>query len=238
MLGAREGRLQDLIGCRGEPFESCADLGAQVLLLDRPSLETDVVVGPGLDHRPIWPRSADCGGLSAGDAVGRRRGGGHARRCLRGAGVQGAAGGLAGAAAGDAGAYAPACPILEHAYGIGAHLDVLPGPGAPVRWLATYGATRCLVQPRGACVEASQDVDHESVRMRAEPAKVADIVAVECPDRHCDLQYIGTEASEVSWRRVRGLARAVGDSAGVMSRTAAAWARGYGGLGRVARGRS
>jgi hypothetical protein len=36
MLGAKEGRVQDLIGCRGELSEPCADLGAQLLLLDRP----------------------------------------------------------------------------------------------------------------------------------------------------------------------------------------------------------
>jgi hypothetical protein len=62
MLGAKEGRMQELIGCRGELSQPCADLRAQPLLLDRPALETDVLLGPRLDHRPIWPRSADFSG--------------------------------------------------------------------------------------------------------------------------------------------------------------------------------
>ena len=95
---------------------------------------------------------------------------------------------LACAAAGHDGARLLERPFIEDARGIGAYLQVRAGPGAPGWWLAAYGPTRCVVQPRGARGEASPDVDHVSVRMRGEPAKVADIVAIECADRHRDRQ--------------------------------------------------
>jgi hypothetical protein len=63
---AKEGRMQDLIGCSGELSKPGADLGAQLLLLDRPALETDVLLSPRRDHQPIRPRSADFSGLPAG----------------------------------------------------------------------------------------------------------------------------------------------------------------------------